>query len=304
MSYGYRSCAGCNEELERREFSRNQWAKGVGRSRCTLCIQENVGVDDGGFGTARVCHATRTRFDWVVHASGSFRDCCFGRFTGGARTNQVAVAKWFRPAFRHMEESFFRTDSAATQKALELLSQFNNAGVTRTLVRLNVPEDGWTHPLGWPAIVEPYIEHFEKFNSNSGWVSRDRHELVDVLQALSHYSYHVSGGQFLLCDLQGGIYRDGVVLTDPVVCSRTRRFGPPDLGDAGMSTFFARHRCGRFCARAWSRPRNRNVYFPETSGTSMEHSGGHYAHRRPMSYAADYVIVEEEEEDDDDDYYY
>jgi hypothetical protein len=39
------------------------------------------------------------------------------------------------------------------------------------------------------------------------------------MQALSHYSYHTSGGQFLVCDLQGGIYRDGVIL-DPIILSR------------------------------------------------------------------------------------
>jgi hypothetical protein len=35
------------------------------------------------------------------------------------------------------------------------------------------------------------------------------------MQALSHYSYHKSGGQMVLCDLQGGILSSGrdVVLT-------------------------------------------------------------------------------------------
>ena len=32
------------------------------------------------------------------------------------------------------------------------------------------------------------------------------------MQALSHYSYHITGGQFLMCDLQGGWYSDGVIL--------------------------------------------------------------------------------------------
>jgi hypothetical protein len=43
-----------------------------------------------------------------------------------------------------------------------------------------------------------------------------------VMQALSHFSYHQSGGQHVLCDLQGGVYRDGIVLTDPAVLSRTK----------------------------------------------------------------------------------
>ena len=27
------------------------------------------------------------------------------------------------------------------------------------------------------------------------------------LQALSHFSYHATGGKFVLCDLQGGVYK-------------------------------------------------------------------------------------------------
>jgi hypothetical protein len=30
-----------------------------------------------------------------------------------------------------------------------------------------------------------------------------------VMQALSHYSYHKSGGQMVLCDLQGGMLSRG-----------------------------------------------------------------------------------------------
>lgn len=53
-------------------------------------------------------------------------------------------------------------------------------------------------------LVEPYIEDFEKFNSNSGWAPVTGNLWSDVMQALSHFSYHNSGGQYLLCSLQGG----------------------------------------------------------------------------------------------------
>lgn len=39
------------------------------------------------------------------------------------------------------------------------------------------------------------------------------------MQALSHFSYHQSGRQYLFCDLQGGHYEDCYVLTDPVIMS-------------------------------------------------------------------------------------
>ena len=37
------------------------------------------------------------------------------------------------------------------------------------------------------------------------------------MQALSHYSYHFSDGQRLVCDLQGGHYGEYYILTDPVI---------------------------------------------------------------------------------------
>ena len=67
--------------------------------------------------------------------------------------------------------------------------------------------------------VEPWIHNWQKFNCKSGWASNDN-DVQLMMQGLSHFSYHCSGGQLLLCDLQGGVYADGVVLTDdPVVIS-------------------------------------------------------------------------------------
>lgn len=45
------------------------------------------------------------------------------------------------------------------------------------------------------------------------------------MQALSHFSYHFSDGNLLLCDLQGGIAQDHIILTDPVILSKERKFG-------------------------------------------------------------------------------
>ena len=72
------------------------------------------------------------------------------------------------------------------------------------------------------------------------------------MQALSHFSYHCSSGQFVLCDLQGGVYEHTVVLTDPVVCSRDGRYGAADLGHrvraalAEFSPQLARNTCKVF----------------------------------------------------------
>ena len=43
------------------------------------------------------------------------------------------------------------------------------------------------------------------------------YNITKTMQALSHYSYHFSDGQRLVCDLQGGYYGDYYILTDPVI---------------------------------------------------------------------------------------
>jgi Alpha-kinase family. len=79
------------------------------------------------------------------------------------------------------------------------------------------------------------------------------------MQATSHFSVHISNaGQHLLRDLQGVVYNDGVVLTDPVVISMEGgKYGPIDLGTNGISTLFAHHNCNEFCRSQWRKLRER-----------------------------------------------
>ncbi len=105
-----------------------------------------------------------------------------------------------------------------------------------------------------------------------------------------------------MCDLQGGIYDVGVVLTDPVILSRTRQYGVTDLGAEGISTFFGTHRCNGFCRVEWSAPRDRGIYFKPTSGTSMIRTGTP-KHDVTTRYSAPHMTHYEEEEEEDDYYY-
>ena len=100
--------------------------------------------------------------------------------------------------------------------------------------------------------MEPLIEgQYTKFNSNTGHASYGH----DLMQALSHFSYHFTEGKHLLCDLQGGkgfVPGDGYghffLLTDPVICSqKAGTFGPADLGQDGIDNFFGWHRCNHLC---------------------------------------------------------
>lgn len=175
-----------------------------------------------------------------------------------------------------MEGHFYDSDLEASQEAIRLITKWNARGLIDRMVKVNLPEV-WTFDnhsgyqwAGKKVLQEPFIEKYQKFNSNTGWAD-DSIPWARVMQALSHFSYHSSNGQVLLCDLQGGVYNDGVVLTDPVVMSNTnsQKYGPTDLGSRGISSFFSNHQCNEFCRREWRKPRDQNRYHNPTAGTSM-----------------------------------
>ena len=71
---------------------------------------------------------------------------------------------------------------------------------------------------------------YRKLNSNTAYIN----DQYDTMQALSHFSYHHTNAQPLLCDLQGGYGGDHYELTDPVICSVSQEFGATELQNFGM----------------------------------------------------------------------
>merc|ERR1711933_507902 len=52
--------------------------------------------------------------------------------------------------------------------------------------------------------VESFLEgKFIKVNANNGWFHKSRDYEFNVAHAFSHWTWHASGGSFLVCDLQG-----------------------------------------------------------------------------------------------------
>ena len=159
---------------------------------------------------------------------------------------------------------------------MEIIEAFNNLSITKSMIYLNQPEiwefDKYSQDKyrGQKALCEPFIENFEKFNSNTGWRSGSRSHWNQVIQALTHFSFHYSDGNALLCDLQGGFEDNCLYLSDPVIMSPSQSFGPTDLGNAGISTFFSQHRCNMFCRPAiWKVPVDQNMYYRPKQGSSM-----------------------------------
>jgi len=235
--------------------------------------------------TARTNNSHEASFDHHAldhpFAQGAFRWVAKGRYVEGARAGEAAVTKWFKDG-HHFEAEFFDLDIKAVDKAIQLVREFNNQAIIGSVIRMNKPEV-WTFKesaIGWAGrktLTEPFIQNWQKFNSNTGWNESDV-PWGRVMQAVSHFSYHTSGGQFVLCDLQGGIYHDGAVLTDPVILSRKKLYGPTDLGPTGISSFFSRHVCNEFCRSHWSKPKDQLPYHAAQQGTSMvgAASGAHH----------------------------
>ena len=262
-------------------------------SRCSGCLHHNhsnSSVDPTQ--TARKNNAHRATFQQYEldnpFASGAFRWVAKGVYTEGKRAGEDCVCKWFKTG-GVMESHFYDTDLAACNQAIHLITKWNAKRFVDRMIKINLPEV-WTFDsnsgrnwAGRKVLQEPFIEQYQKFNSNTGW-SDDSLPWPRVMQALSHFTYHVSNGQNLLCDLQGGIYSDGAVLTDPVVMSVNREYGPTDLGSTGISSFFSHHQCNEFCRSEWRKPRDRQQYHSKTAGTTMEHVPTRHS-RAPMSNA-------------------
>ena len=207
---------------------------------------------------------------------GTFRVCLSGTFVGGNRNNQAAACKRFKHQYREIQDEFFAKDFQIADKAIEIATDWNDICERGKEILINRGSIHYSRS-GIPYLVEPVIRFYEKFNSNTGWIADTSDWTVRCMEAFSHYSYHRSGGFLIVCDLQGR-YRcnryagskSRFELTDPAISSRNCRYGPTDLGEKGIESFFANHDCNEFCNPHWARPRGRaRQWFPQTQGTTM-----------------------------------
>ncbi|KAK2808765.1 hypothetical protein FQN50_004437 [Emmonsiellopsis sp. PD_5] len=274
-----RLCASCFRYLPQSSYTANQFSNWF-VSRCVSCVHRhpyNTAPSKYlGSGRYNVSDEANFTSDDLANpfAQGAFRWVAMGTYIKGPRSGRACVGKWFKTGAAFSND-YFTLDIKAIDKALEIVNIFNQLNIITTskVVRINVPaiwdfvggDEKWA---GQKILCEPFIENYQKFNSNSGWNDTSR-GWGEVMQALSHFSYHISGGNYLLCDLQGGFYQDYVVLSDPVILSQNREYGVTDLGPAGISSFFSQHVCNSHCRRNWVRPARPVQYFPAVPGTTM-----------------------------------
>ena len=217
---------------------------------------------------ARENHASKCTTDWSkAIGEGRFRKVFKGEYTVGLRAGQAMVSKVFKDGTEAFEDSFFDQDVSLCQKAIEVTNAFNQEKKFATFVQICQTAVWHRTQSKQRMLVEPFIANFENFNSNSGW--QNSSEWAKALQSLSHFSYHYSQGDVLLCDLQGAVESDAVVLTDPVLLSRDKRYGPTDLGQKGIENFFHHHVCNKWCDSSWAKPKTTFKHFNPQMGTSM-----------------------------------
>ncbi|SPO03578.1 related to protein kinase [Cephalotrichum gorgonifer] len=156
----------------------------------------------------RLNNATRADIYGDIFAQGTFKNVWRGTYTEGARAGQACVSKEFKTG-SVFEDHYFEQELSIIGRTQKIIDAWHDADIIERRIVLNTPAIWEYEVSGHKCLVEPMIENFEKFNSNTGWADMSGGKWSEAMQAPSHFSYHNSGGQFLLCDLQGGAYRDG-----------------------------------------------------------------------------------------------
>lgn len=229
---------------------------------CSSAARTNLSSNDVAIGSRQI-------------GEGAFRVCLEGTFVGGNRNNQAAACKRFKPQYRSMGDEFFAKDFQITDQTIAAAEEWNDVCAYGKEILVN---RGAIHSSnsGINYLVEPLIRYYEKYTSNNGWIGNTSDWEVRCMEAFTHFSYHQSGGQLIVCDIQGRYKhnkysksKSRFELTDPAICSRSRSYGPTDLGEKGIDSFFANHVCNEFCETHWNQPRRVKQWFPASKGTSM-----------------------------------
>eukprot|EP00943_MAST-04B_sp_MAST-4B-sp1_P000441 g441.t1 len=203
-------------------------------------------------------------FEIEPFCNGEFRYAFAGTIKGpipdGFRTRHVVVKIFIRHTAALEDVNL---DIAALQVAGKFATLFNAANYVNRTVKFceamvsQIDKKGYT---GWfllfgaarskKYVVDEYVtveqhlgEGYTKWNNNWGYFDSDS----ITMPGFSHFTFHQSGCNMLVCDLQGCKEGDEYRLTDPAVHSLEKKFGKTDMGPLGMLMFFATHKCNFIC---------------------------------------------------------
>ncbi|KAJ9162039.1 hypothetical protein NKR19_g1608 [Coniochaeta hoffmannii] len=147
-----RICADCRRDLPQSSYAANQYRKPGGVSRCAACIHgqhsDTLAVHNPDSGRYNDCHQaiyTPEALDYPF-AEGAFRWVAKGNYTHGVRKGQAAVCKRFKAGTVFFDD-YFAFDIKAVDKALDIVSKFNELNMVNREIKINVP-DVWTFDDG------------------------------------------------------------------------------------------------------------------------------------------------------------
>lgn len=202
------------------------------------------------------------RFSSEPFAQGSSQYAYKGTLLSPPTWNPDVVVKRFKYEFANYTQDC-QINIKTSRKADELAKKFNSMRVSQEEISFHIPipmklndyryhqHSLWSQFLEQWVLVEPYIPgNFQKWLNNTGWVD---HEAVGVgmgatlLPAFTHWTWVETKGELIVCDLQGVRDGNGYQLTDPAINSVSRSYGLTDLGQEGISQFFATHQCNYTC---------------------------------------------------------
>ena len=107
------------------------------------------------------------------------------------------------------------------------------------------------HYLYWNSKISK-IDNLN-FVLNPEGLDEDGRRRLELAVAFSHFTYDITDGYLLVCDLQGVCVidlkrKETLLLTDPAIhCSKLLRFGKTNLGNLGIDKFFQKHVCNKYC---------------------------------------------------------
>ena len=219
-----------------------------------------------------------------VLGTGSFRVTFRGTYTNGRRIHQSAACKRFHPRYEQLiATEFYSYDFKVVNQSIAFAQQWNNFCHSKDSITFS--RGNLTTHDGIQYLFEPMITPYYKYTNNAGWILNDpsKRVVVECLEAFCHFTYHSSDRSMIVCDLQG-LYklnrftftRSHYRLTDPAISSSRRLYGPSDMGQKGIVSFFAKHTCNQFCEKygkgQWKRPKNAICYFASANSTEMGHT--------------------------------
>lgn len=176
-----RRCNSCNRLRHQSSYSVSEWSAGEGNSRCALCVNiygppflaTPPPPEASGFNHASGGSVSYRQLGHPF-ASGQYRWLAKGNYTSGVHKGKACVVKWFKSTATAFENDYFAIDRAAVEQAITILSEFNKLAIVDKPIKVNVPaawkfDDAITDWGGRKALCEPFIQNYEKYNSNTGW---------------------------------------------------------------------------------------------------------------------------------------